>query len=163
MRLILIAATFACLAAPAAAQDRAADSIRGAGDALEAAGPAIDRSADALLDFDIGPILDARDAWRDGHGRRHHRTLREVARRDDPYFEQRLHASIRRGTERAARTMDAIAAAEPQLRRSLIEMEASLRAAIRGAPPAAAPPGDADDDWDRDLDDEGPDKEPDEG
>jgi hypothetical protein len=161
MRLFLFAAALVCTAAPAAAQhDRAADSIRGAADAVAEAGPAIDRSADALLDLDIGPILDARDGWRDDRARRRHRTLREMARRDDPYFEQRLHASIRRGTVRMSRAMSAIAAAEPALRRSLIEMEANVRAAIDNAPPAATPPGDADDDWDRDDDDAGPDDEP---
>jgi hypothetical protein len=161
MRLVLFAAALICTAAPAAAQrDRAADSIRGAADAAAAAGPAVERGADALLDLDIGPILDARDSWRDGRARRRHRTLREMARRDDPYFEQRLHASIRRGSAQMARAMGAIAAAEPALRRSLIEMEANVRAAIDTAPPAAAPPGDADDDWDRDDDDAGPDDEP---
>lgn len=161
MRLVLFAAALFFTAAPAAAQhDRAANSIRGAADAVGEAGPALERSADALLDLDIGPILDARDSWRDGRTRRHHRTLREMARRDDPYFEQRLHASIRRGSAQMARAMSAIAAAEPALRRSLIEMEANVRAAIDNTPPAAAPPGDADDDWDRDDEEGGPDDEP---
>src|SRR3954468_4296747 len=64
--LIAVAATF-FIAAPAAAQpERMSDKIQDYA-------PAIDRSADALLNLDLGPILDAADPYR-AH---HRRTLRD--------------------------------------------------------------------------------------
>lgn len=164
--LIVIAAT-CFIAAPAAAQDREADTIRGAAGAIQQAAPALDRATDAMLDLDVGPILDAARPY--GPRVRHHRTLRQMARRDDPYFERHMRDSIYGASARASRTLEALAASEPGLRRSLFEMEANLRAAIRGvppygarpyaadprrAPPYVAPPRDDDEDWG------GPDDEP---
>ena len=176
MRPMLIAfAAAAFIAAPAAAQDREADSIRGAAGAIHEAAPAIDRAADAMLNLDIGPVLDAARPY--GPPIRHHRTLREMAHRNDPYFEQHMRESIYGSSARASRVLDALAASEPALRQSLYQMEANMRAAMRGAapyparpypaepravppPPSSAPPGDADDDWDRDIEEGGPDDKP---
>jgi hypothetical protein len=157
MRTILIAAAAAALfAAPSTAQDRAADSVRGAADAIEQAAPAIDRAADAMLDLDVGPMLDAADPY---GPRGRHRTLREIAGRNDPGFERRMHRSIYATTAGLARMMDAIAAAEPGMRRSLHEMERAIGTAIESVP-HPLPRGDVDEDWDVDLDDEGAYDEP---
>jgi hypothetical protein len=150
MRLLLLTASAFCLAAPAAAQPARP------GEKIAAMAPAIDRSTQALLDLDIGPLLDAARPY---GARGRHRTLRDMARRDDPYFEQRLRGQIYGTTAGMARMADAIAAAEPALRRSIGEMEREIDAAI-GAARTGPPPGDVDDDWDRDLDDDGPDGEP---
>lgn len=121
---------------------------------IEAMAPALDRATGALLDVDVGGIIDAADPYarRPGYGRRG-RTVGALARRDDPDFDARLRASIYGGTARAARMMDAFAAAMPALRHSLDEARAAIGAAVddyhRGLPP-----GSVDDDWDRDLDDE---------
>jgi hypothetical protein len=160
MRKLLIAAASALISVPAAAQDhRDADALRGAADAIEQAAPAIDRATGALLDLDVGPIIDAARPYGSPYAR-HRRTLRQIARRDDPYFEQHLRASIYDATARASVTLDAIAAAEPALRRSLFEMERNIRDAIRGVPPYRARPGRPDEYWDRDGHREGPYDEP---
>lgn len=155
MRMILAAAFAAAtstLAIPSAAQAPARP-----GDKVAAMAPALDRATGAMLDVDVGPIIDALDPY----GRRHvgHRTLRDIARRDDPGFEPRLRGQIYGTTAALARTMDAFAAAEPQLRRSLDQIEIAIDTAVRDAR-RPLPPGDADDDWDRDLDDEGYEDEP---
>jgi hypothetical protein len=160
MRTVLIAAALAALAAaPAAAQTRA-DQVRGAHDVVDRTAPAIDRATGAMLDLDVGPLLDAADPY----GRRgRHRTLRDIAGRDDPRFERRLRGSIYGTADSLNRMIDAFAAAEPALRRSVRDMEDAIEGAVDDslyAPPRRLPPGDVDDDWDRDLDDEGPDDEP---
>lgn len=121
---------------------------------IEAMAPALDRVTGALLDVDVGGIMDAADPYarRPGYGRPG-RTVGTMARRRDPYFDARLRASIYGGTARAARMMDAFAAAMPALRQSLDQARAAIGTAIddyhRGLPPPAV-----DDGWDRDLDDE---------
>src|ERR1041384_5399179 len=110
MRKLLIAATAtACfIAAPAFAQPpRPSEQI-------EQYAPAVDRAADALLNLDPGPVLDAADPYR----RHHRRTLRDMARRNDPDFERRMHATIYGTADRMARAADAFAAAEPAMRRA---------------------------------------------
>lgn len=167
MRSLIIAACLAGTAAPGAAQGPSApppsDYTRNLprGDDIEAIAPAIDRSVDTMLELDVGPLIDAADPFArlPGYGRRG-RTLRELGRRKDPYFEQRLRASIYGGTAQAGRMMDAIAAAAPAMQRSLEAFERGIAEALRTVPPRGLPPGDIDDDWDRDLDDEGPDEAP---
>ena len=145
MRLLLIAtASTALLAAPALAQPpRPSDQI-------QAYAPAVDRATEALLNLDLGPLLDAVDP-----GRRHGpSTLRDMARRDDPDFDRRLRASIYGNAAAMGRVADAIAAAQPALRQAADQIERGLEEAIDGPPPP--PPGDVDDDWDLDADDEAP-------
>jgi hypothetical protein len=164
MRPLLIAAAATLLAAPAAAQPpRPSDEIR-------SYAPADDRATDAFLDIDLGPLLDAVDPYR----RREPRTLRDMARRDDPDFDRRLRASIYGNAAAMGRVADAIAAAQPALRQAADRIERGMAGAIDAAegppppdeedyaapPPPGAPPGDVDDDWDRDADDEAPPPEP---
>ena len=145
---ILIAAAAVFAPAPALAQHVPS------GAEIEAMAPALDRATGALLDVDVGGIIDAADPYarRPGYGRPG-RTIGRLARRDDPYFDARLRASIYGGTARAARMMDAFAAAMPALRRSLDEAQAAIGTAIddyhRGLPP-----GSLDDGWDREPEDE---------
>lgn len=139
-KLIFAAVAAAAVAAPAAAQrgpifdERMDDEITRAipsGEAIEAMAPALDRSLGALLNVDVGPILDAADPYRrrPGYGRPG-RTLGELGRRDDPYLEQRLRSSIYGATGDMARMMGALAIAAPSLRRSLGELERGMEAAI---------------------------------
>ncbi|HYI47487.1 MAG TPA: hypothetical protein VEX35_03385 [Allosphingosinicella sp.] len=161
MRTMLIAAASAALAAaPAAAQTPAADTLRGAAETVEEAAPVIDRTAGALLDLDVGPIIDAAHPY---GPRGRHRTLREIAGRGDPRFERRLRASIYESAGRLSRAMEAFAAAEPALRRSMRDMEAAIAGAVDASlepAPRRLPPGEVDDDWDPDLDEESFDDEP---
>jgi hypothetical protein len=155
MRLMLLAAGAALLAGPASAQSRHAAE---AAEAIDQTAPAIDRTTQALLNLDIGPILDAADPTRPHH----HRTVRDMARRDDPDFDRHLRASIYGNAARMRQMTAALAAAEPALRQTLMQLQATIGAAIEGpameAPPL--PPGDVDDDWDRDQDDDPPPAEP---
>jgi hypothetical protein len=138
MRTLFFAAAAFGLALPAAAP---AQPPRGAD--IEAMAPAIDRATDALLDLDVGPLIDAADPYRRRPVR--HRTLRQIAREDDPYFEQRLRGQIYGSAAGMARMMDAFAAAEPGIRRSMGEIEREIDIAIERAAPDCD-----DEDWDYD-------------
>ena len=122
--LIALAAT-AFVAAPAAAQPQRPS------EKIQDYAPAIDRSADALLNLDVGPILDAMDPYR-AH---HRRTLRDMARRNDPDFERRMHATIYGTATTMGRAADAFAAAQPAMRRALTQFERDMAAAMAAPPP----------------------------
>jgi hypothetical protein len=148
MRLILLALLPVAAAVPAAAQPPASP-----GGKVAAIAPALDRATGIMLDLDVGPIIDAADPYGRGRYQRRHRTLRDIARRDDPYFEQRLRGQIYGTTAAMARMIDAFAAAEPALRRSVRDMEREIDLAVRDArgPP---PPPEVDDDWDLERDED---------
>ncbi len=144
MRKLAIAAAAALfLSGPAAAQPdavfdaemdaRIAASIPPA-EEVEALAPVIDRMTGAMLDLDVAPIMDAADPWRRHYGPRRGRTLREIAGRDDPWFEHRLRDSIYGTTAGIGRMMDAIAIAAPAMRRSLAQMEREMGRALRAPP-----------------------------
>jgi hypothetical protein len=126
--LIAAAATTALIAMPASAQ-RARP-----GEQIEDYAPALDRAADAMLNLDLGPILDAADPY----GRHHRRTLRDMARRNDPDFERRMHATIYGTAATMGRAADAFAAAEPAMRHAFAQFERDMAAAMAAPPP---PPG----------------------
>jgi hypothetical protein len=137
MHRLLIAAA-AAFAAPAFAQgaapDPLEDEIRRAvppADEVEAMAPALDRSVGALMNVDVGPILDAADPWRrrPGYGRPG-RTIGALAGRDDPYFEERVRSSLYGATADISRMMHAFGAAAPAIARSLREVERAMGAAI---------------------------------
>ncbi len=163
-KLLIAAAAAAFLAGPAAAQEpifdedmdaRIARSIPPAAE-VEAMAPVIDGMTGAMLDLDVGPIIDAADPYR-RYSYRRGRTLRDIARRDDPYFDRRLRASIYGATADMARMMDAIAVAAPAMRRSLAQMEAGMARALRAPPPRHAPRYDPrDDPRDEEWEDEAP-------
>ena len=163
MRLLLFAAASTLFALPAAAQPPRGAPPPRPSDEIRSYAPAVDRATDAFLDIDLGPLLDAVDPYR-RHGPR---TLRDMARRDDPDFDRRLRASIYGNAAAMGRVADAIAAAQPALRQAADQIERGMAGAIdaaEGPPPpddedyAAPPPpsGDVDDDWDRDVDDDAP-------
>jgi len=140
--LISLAALGGALAATTlTAQPREEQALRGGAEAVRQAAPMVDRSTDAALDLDIGPLLDALRPW---SPRGRHMTLRELARRDDPDFERKLRRSIYRGSARAAATLDAMATATPSIRHSLRQMEAAIAGAMvdarRPLPPEAYGP-----------------------
>jgi hypothetical protein len=64
-----------------------------------------------------------------GHGQPG-RTLRNMGRARDPYFDQRVRSSIYGTTAEFSRMMNAFAVAAPAMRRSLFEMQRSIGAAI---------------------------------
>lgn len=102
---------------------------------VEAVGETVDAVAGAVLDVPIGPLVDAierADPYRHRRGGRrgpHERTLGDLARRDDPYFEERLRDSISRVTADMAVTMQQVALAAPEMRRALADIERSVERA----------------------------------
>ena len=132
MRLLPIAAAATALAAsPAVAAGPPAAQAPRLSEQVQEYAPAIDRSADALLNLDIGPILDAVDPY----GAHHRRTLRDMARRNDPDFERRMHATIYGTAATMGRAADVVAAAQPALRHAINQFERDMAAAMAGAPP----------------------------
>ncbi len=129
MRRMLIATTAAAfIAVPAAAQPpRPSEQV-------QQYAPAIDRAADAMLNLDVGPIVDALDPY----GRHHRGTLSDMARRNDPDFERRMHATLYGTAAAVGRAADAFTAAEPAMRRAFAQFERDMAAAIAAPPP---PPG----------------------
>ena len=135
MHKLAFTALAVAFAAPALAQgsgrdDSLADDIARAvppAEEVEAMAPALDRSVSALMNVDVGPILDAADPWRRRHDYgRPGRTIGELAGRDDPYFEERVRSSIYGATSDMSRMMGAFAAAAPALAQSLREVERAL-------------------------------------
>lgn len=142
--LLLATAATLLIAAPAAAQDPYwdeappyeedydADFEDGlpSGVEIEAMAPAVDRMTGALLEVDVGPVLDAADPYR-RQGWRGRRTLGDLAGRDDPYFRYRMRDSIYGTAAGMGRMMDAFAIAAPAMRRSLRDMEREIDRALR--------------------------------
>jgi len=138
-KLLIALAASASLAAPAAAQGpipgaeadaRIVGSLPSSED-VEAIAPVLDRSFDAMLDLDVGPLMDAADPYarHPGYGRPG-RTLRRMGRARDPYFEHRLRGSIYGTTAELGRMMDSLAVAAPAMRRSLFEMQRGIAIAV---------------------------------
>jgi hypothetical protein len=137
MHKLIIAAAATAFAGPAFAQsagDRLADDIARAvppAEEVEAMAPALDASVGALMNVDVGPILDAADPMRrrPGYGRPG-RTVGALAGRDDPYFEERVRSSIYGATADMSRMMGAFAAAAPALAQSIRQVERAMETAI---------------------------------
>lgn len=129
MRKLLIAAAALAAAAPALAQEPPplAEALP-SGDEIAAMAPAMDRMAGAMLDVDVGPIIDAANPHRPGDGPR---TLRDLAGRDDPYFEDRLRATIYGAAAGMGRMMAAIAVAAPAFQRAIAGVEEEIERAVR--------------------------------
>jgi hypothetical protein len=142
MRKLLVAAAFALsIAAPAGAQrvftpEMDEDIARAIPPAeeVEAVGERLDQVLGALLDVPVGPLVDAvRAADPETRGRRYAddpRTLRDIAGRDDPGFEARLHDDVRGVTAGMGRTMEQLAVIAPLLRRALADAELGVEEAI---------------------------------
>ncbi len=161
MRIAFAFAAAALLAAPAAAQpgpgpfdERDVRAALPRPGEIRDMGVAMDRMIGALMTIDVGPIMDAADPDRRNpdYGRPG-RTLGEMGRRDDPYFDQRVRAGVHGAADGLEQVVGAFATVAPQLQRSIEEMSRSIEGAMRGVPP---PPGRGyrpDDGDDRDWDD----------
>ena len=125
---------------------------------VAAMAPALDRMMGALLDVDVGPMMDAVDPYarRPGYCRPG-RSLGALGRSRDPYFDRRWRGALYGSTAELGLMMDSLAAAAPALRRSLREVENSIAGAVgeyraRRAD-SRGPYGDPYDHDDRDYDD----------
>ena len=148
MRVAFALAAAALAAAPAAAQpgyDRPLDereirqSLPSPAE-LQGMAAALDQMMGALLTLDIGPVIDAADPMRRNpeYGRPG-RTLRELGRRDDPYFEQRMRAGVHGSTAAVGQMIGAFATIAPVLQRSLEDLSRSMEGAMRNVPRGPGP------------------------
>ena len=136
MRYLPIAASLSALAfaAPAAAQtlppgtdDEIVRSLPSP-QAVEEAGRAVERVADAVLDVPVGGVVEAIDP---GRRVRRDETLGDLARRDDPYARERIRDSIGGLTIGMNEMLTRVAILAPVLRRSLADLERNLDRAMR--------------------------------
>lgn len=137
MRKLIFAASALAFAAPAAAQpypdprdDEIVRELPPPGE-IEAMGDALGDVADALMDVDVGPVIDAADPDRRYRHRRE-RTLGDIASRDDPYARERIRDGIGAATVGLAATVEQLAILTPVLRRSLEDAARRMDDAMRG-------------------------------
>lgn len=98
---------------------------------VAAMAPALDRMVGALLEVDVGPVMDAADPYarHPGYGRPG-RSLGALGRSRDPYFDRRWRDALYGSTAEIGVMMESFAAAAPALRRSLREVENSIAGAV---------------------------------
>jgi hypothetical protein len=118
-------------------------------DAAERAGDRIGRVADAIMDIDLAPLVDAIDPGARYRGAP--TSLGDLASRRDPYARARMHreiAATSAGLGAAARDAAVMA---PALRQALTQLTRDIDAAAREARSryAPPPPPPAEDDWRR--------------
>jgi hypothetical protein len=101
-------------------------------DTIERAGTAVERMLRALMQIDIAPLADAVDPGRPRAGRRE--TIGDLARRDDPYFDERLQRSVGAFSDTMIALQDTVRRLEPALRQSMREFERSVEEATRDLP-----------------------------
>jgi hypothetical protein len=133
MRTLLIAA--AVLAVPTVVQARPhsdapiSDSLPPP-QVIEGGAVALDRVIDGLLQVDVGPVADAIDPSRP-HGPR---TLGDLGRRDDPYFEDNLHRSVGALADGMVDMSAKMRRLEPVLRHSLEDVARNIEDALHDVP-----------------------------
>ena len=121
MRKLLFAASALAFAAPAFAQGSDGKIVRAlpAPGEIEEVGDALGRVADAVMDVEIGPVVDAIDPrGRLGHGPRD-RTIGDIASRDDPYARERIRDSIGAMSVGLGGMVEQLAVLTPVLRQTL--------------------------------------------
>lgn len=151
MRKLIIAMTALAAAAPLAAQPNPHPRDRDIVGALphpgeiDAIGRTMGDVTDAILDVDIGPVVDAVEGRRHDP-RRHRETLGDIASRDDPYARERIRDDIGLATVGLGAAMEQLAVLTPVFRRSIEDaarrMEDAIARGRRGR----------DRDYDRDYD-----------
>ena len=151
MRKLIIAACVAAAAAmPATAQpypddDEIVRDLPPPGE-IEEIGDRLGRVADAVMDVDVAPVVDAVDPQARRY--RRHRDVRvgDVVSRGDPYARDRIQGSIAAATYGIEAALRQIAILTPVLRRSIEDAERRMDDAMRRRA------RDYDRDYDRDRD-----------
>jgi hypothetical protein len=142
LRKLLITAGILALAAPAMAQPqpypdpRDEEIVRDlpTREEAEAMGDALGRAAEAMMDVDVAPVIDAIDpTGRSTRGGRD-RTIGDMARRDDPQAEEHIRRSVDAMSVGMGEMVTQMAVMAPVLRRSLEELERSLEQVARTMP-----------------------------
>jgi hypothetical protein len=139
LRKLLLTAAALAIAAPAMAQpapysdprdEELARSLPTPAEA-EAVGDALGRAAEAIMEVDVAPVVDAIDpTGRSARGGRD-RTIGDMARRDDPHAEERIRHSVDAMSAGMGEMVAQMAVMAPVLRRSLEELERSMEHVTR--------------------------------
>jgi hypothetical protein len=139
LRLLIAAATAAAFAAPAAAapyghNDYSDDVAAGlpSPEAIDDAGRAVDRAMGAIMNVRVGEIAEAVDPGRDP--RRRGETLGDMASRDDPYFQERMHGSVAAASAGMGVMVERLAVLAPVLRETMRDVERQVEEATRDLP-----------------------------
>ena len=140
MRKLILAGFLLAAAAPVAAQPaRHALPLPPAG-AIGAMGDRVADTADAMMDVDVGPFVDAIDP----HGPRGRRTIGDIATHGDPYARQRMHRDIEVTTARMNAAARQLAIMAPQLiaayRQAKQQFKAAMHAPVQPRGQYGAPP-----------------------
>lgn len=101
---------------------------------LEAMGNVATRTMDAILDVPIGPLREAVEG-RKLSPREREETIGDHARRDDPYFRERMRDQMGVATVALGALAEQMAVMTPVLRRTLEDVERRVEDAVRGLPP----------------------------
>ena len=145
MRASLIALPLLILAAPLSAQvspyptdERDAEIARAIPTQAEmdALGAVLGRVTGALMDVEIGGVIDAidpegGDAWK---REERSRTIGDLAGADDPYAKERMERSVEIATSGMGDVMTDIAILAPRLRRTFEEVGRDIEDATRDLP-----------------------------
>ncbi|WP_106638605.1 hypothetical protein [Allosphingosinicella vermicomposti] len=136
MRLLFLAPVFLLAAAPAAAQyhdsrdDEIVRALPTPGEMADVS-DMIGRVMSAMMDIEIGGVVEAIDPGARGP---RDRTLRDMAGRDDPYFEDRMRRSVYGAVTDMGDIMTDITILTPRLRRSLEDLGRDVDDAVRDLP-----------------------------
>ena len=135
MRPLLIAA--AVLALPTALQAQphsnapVSDSLPSP-QTIDRTGAVLDRMIDGLLEIDVAPLANAIDP--DRPYSRERQTIGDMARRDDPYFDEKVHRSVGAVADNMINMTHTMRRLEPVLRDSLKDVVRNVEDAMRDVP-----------------------------
>lgn len=139
MRKLIIAMGALAVAAPLAAQPRPDPGPDPRGDEIvrrlpppeeiERVGETVARVSDAIMDVDVGPIVDAVNG--PGH-RRGRATIGDLATRDDPYARERIQDTARAATIGIGAAVEQLAVMTPALRAIFEDAARRMEDAMRG-------------------------------
>ena len=137
MRLLLIIAAATIAATPVHAAPGDGDDVVGSlpsREQIDRATEQADGAAGALMDVRVGGVIAALNPDPDADLRRDD-TLGDLAWRDDPRGEEKMHRKIRMVGMGMNALMDRVAVIAPEMERSFHDMKRSFKRALRSAPP----------------------------
>ena len=143
MRKVLVATAFLVLSAPVCAQDRpspATDKAQAMADRLNdpvmqaALAGGMEAMVDSVLDMRVDGVAKAMEPLTGKPAHMSGKTVRDLAARDDPHFDEREHSSTRAMVSGAGAMAGGLAAAMPELEAAMRKMGDAVARARSGLP-----------------------------